>query len=104
MATAGDGVMSSELIYASEVGDLSKVEALFASGVDIDAIDSGGRTAMMAAVHGNHPEVVAALIAVGADVDKQDNMKDNPFLYAGAEGLLDILKLTIAAGANIQNV
>ena len=27
-------------------------------------------------------------------------MKNNPFLYAGAEGYLDILKLTIDAGAD----
>ena len=29
-----------------------------------------------------------------------DNRLDNPFLYAGAEGLLDVLLLTIEAGAD----
>src|SRR5205085_2917822 len=54
----------------------------------------------IAATHGNHVETVKALIDAGADIDLQDALLDNPFLYAGAEGLLDILKLTIAAGAD----
>ena len=29
------------------------------------------------------------------DINLQDEIKDNPFLYAGAEGLLDVLKLLI---------
>ena len=40
------------------------------------------------------------LLKAGADVNIQDDMKNNPFLYAGAEGYLDILKLTIEAGAD----
>lgn len=32
--------------------------------------------------------------------DIQDDMLNNPFLYAGAEGYMDILKLMIAAGAD----
>jgi hypothetical protein len=45
-------------------------------------------------------ETVRALIEAEANVDIQDDRLDNPFLYAGAEGLLDILRLTIAAGAD----
>ena len=45
-------------------------------------------------------EAVRALIGAGADVDIRDDRLDNPFLYAGAEGLLDILRLTIEAGAD----
>ena len=45
-----------------------------------------------------------ARFQAGADIHIQDNMKDNPFLYAGAEGLLEILRLTIAAGANTKLV
>jgi hypothetical protein len=92
------------LIQASEQGDLALVHSILATGVDIDAVDERGRTAVMAATHGNHPGVVKALIDAGANIHIQDNMKDNPFLYAGAEGLLDILRLTIAAGANTKLV
>jgi ankyrin repeat protein len=54
----------------------------------------------MAATHGRRAATVAALLRAGANVNIQDARRDNPFLYAGAEGLLDILRLTIAAGAD----
>ncbi len=54
----------------------------------------------MIATRGYHVEAVRALIGAGADVDIRDDRLDNPFLYAGAEGLLDILRLTIEAGAD----
>lgn len=59
---------------------------------------------MMAATHANKVATVQVLIEAGADVDIQDNRSDNPFLYAGAEGLLDILRLTMAAGADTKLV
>jgi ankyrin repeat protein len=40
---------------------------------------------------------VPLLVAAGADVNAQDNIKDSPFLLAGASGDVDILKLLIAA-------
>jgi len=92
------------LIQASESGDLALVRTILATEVNIDAVDDRGRTAVMAATHGNHPAVVNVLIEAGANIHIQDNMRDNPFLYAGAEGLLKILRLTIAAGPNTKLV
>jgi uncharacterized protein len=46
------------------------------------------------------PDAVRALIEAEADVDAQDAERYNPFLYAGAEGLLDILTLVNEAGAD----
>ena len=74
--------------------------ALLEAGADVDERDADGRTPVMAATRGNHVETVRALIEAEANVDIQDDRLDNPFLYAGAEGLLDILRLTIAAGAD----
>jgi len=39
-------------------------------------------------------------VDAGADVDIRDNRLDNVFLYAGAEGLLDILRIANDAGAD----
>ncbi len=104
IGSKGEGDKRMNLIRASENGDLALVHSILATGVDIDAVDDRGRTAVMAATHGNHPSVVQALIEAGANIHIQDNMKDNPFLYAGAEGLLEILRLTIAAGADTKLV
>ncbi len=90
------------LIKAAEQGDTSTVLSLLQKGADINGKDERGRTAIMAATHGNHPETVKALIDAGADVNLQDDILDNPFLYAGAEGLLEIVKLTIDAGADTK--
>lgn len=94
--------MSEALTQAAEQGNQKAVFELIASGTSINSVDSRGRTALMAATHANQIDMVRVLLENGADVDLQDNMNDNPFLYAGAEGLLEILKLTIAAGANTK--
>jgi ankyrin repeat protein len=94
--------MNNNLIAAAERGDTAGVRQLLQDGANIDTRDERGRTAVMAATHGNRVDTVAALIEAGADINIRDNRLDNPFLYAGAEGLLDILKLTIAAKADTK--
>lgn len=92
--------MGQELIKAAEKGETAAVLELLKKGADINAADEKGRTAVLAATHGNHAETVKALIEAGADIHIRDNRLDNVFLYAGAEGLLDIVKLAIDAGAD----
>ncbi|MFN8441603.1 MAG: ankyrin repeat domain-containing protein [Caldilineaceae bacterium] len=96
------GSMNKQLIVAAETGDTARVRQLLQAGAQINARDERGRTAVMAATHGNQVATVALLIEAGADIDQQDNLLDNPFLYAGAEGLLEILQLTITAGADTK--
>jgi ankyrin repeat protein len=89
------------LIDAAAAGDLVGLRALLAtSELDLNAQDQRGRTALMAATYANQPTAVALLLQAGADVDLQDDMLNNPFLYSGAEGLMEILKLAHAAGAD----
>lgn len=94
--------MTANLIQAAEVGDTATALRLLQEGADINGQDDRGRTAVMAATHGNRVDTVRALIEAGADINIRDNRMDNPFLYAGAEGLLDILKLTIDAEADTK--
>lgn len=89
------------LIDAAAAGDLAGLRALLeTSELDLNARDSRGRTALMAATYANQPAAVALLLQAGADVDLQDDMLNNPFLYSGAEGLMEILALTHRAGAD----
>lgn len=88
------------VLRAAEAGDLEGIRAAVASGVDIDARDERGRTALMRATYANQLDAFRLLLEMGADVDLQDDMLNNPFLYAGAEGLLEILKLAHDAGAD----
>ncbi len=82
------------LIAAAGRGDLAAVRGLLAQGASVTARDDRGRTALLAATHGNHVEVARVLIAAGADVNAKDAIEDSPFLYAGAEGRTEILKMT----------
>ena len=65
------------------------LDAMAADTPLIDARDSRGRTAL--------------LIAAGANVNAQDDLLDTPFLYAAAEGRLEILRMTLAAGADLAS-
>ncbi|MFD0673053.1 ankyrin repeat domain-containing protein [Cohnella sp. GCM10027633] len=95
-------LMDRQLISAAERGDNDRLRQLLQEGADMNARDSRGRTAIMAATHGNRPEAVKLLIDAGADINAQDDRRDNPFLYAGAEGRFEILELLIAAKADTK--
>ncbi len=88
------------LHVAADRGDLAGIRAAVASGVDINGRDESGRTALMRATYANQPEAFRLLLELDADVDLQDDRLNNPFLYAGAEGLMEILKLANEAGAD----
>jgi ankyrin repeat protein len=79
------------------------IRELISRGVDIDARDTAGRTALLIATHGNRIEIARLLIEAGADVNAKDRIADSPYLYAGARGHLDILKMTLAHGADLKS-
>jgi len=85
---------------AAREGDVASIERLLAAGLPIDAQDADGRTPIMVATVARRTDAVRALVDAGADVDIRDNRLDNVFLYAGAEGLLDILRIANEAGAD----
>lgn len=61
---------------------------------DIDATDTVGRTAVLIAAKAGRHDVVAALMAAGADIDKQDNICLNPFLWGCISGDLELVQMT----------
>ena len=85
------------LLDAVRGGDLAQVR-LFVGKVDLEARDRQGRTALLLATHANNVDIARVLIQADADVNAKDAMKDTPFLYAGAEGRDEILKLILATG------
>jgi ankyrin repeat protein len=47
--------------------------------------------------------VARFLIQEGADVNAKDFVQDTPFLYAGAEGRTEILRMVLSAGADLAD-
>jgi ankyrin repeat protein len=92
--------MTDLLIQAAIKGDVERIRELLAAGADPDVRGVGGTTPLLAATKARQTEAFRALLEAEADVDLQDDILDNPFLYAGAEGILDILKLANDAGAD----
>ncbi len=62
-----------------------------------------GTPAIVAATKAGDTETVRTLLEAGADPNAKDGMQDSAFLYAGAEGLDEILKLTLAHGADVTS-
>jgi ankyrin repeat protein len=85
---------------AAHVGDVPAIRRLLREGLPLDARDTYGRTPVMVATVARQADAVRALIDAGADIDIRDNRLDNVFLYAGANGLLEILELANEAGAD----
>lgn len=94
------GSMDDKLFAAAEKGSVPLISELLKQGANVNAQDARGRTPVMAATYARQPKAVEALLRSGADVNQRDLMLNNPFLYAGAEGMLEILKLAHAAGAD----
>jgi len=88
------------LLAAAAAGDAGGIARALAGGANPDARDPAGTPALMLATRARSAQAVRVLIDAEADVDAQDAERFNPFLYAGAEGLLDILVLANEAGAD----
>ncbi|QIK70673.1 ankyrin repeat domain-containing protein [Erysipelothrix sp. HDW6C] len=59
---------------------------------NIDMQNATGATALLIAVHNNDIETAKSLIDCGANVNIQDLIHDSPYLYAGANGRIEIIK------------
>jgi ankyrin repeat protein len=96
----GGNVMNERLFSAAASGDVAGISAALVGGADVDARDAHGRTALLVATIAGQVDAVRRLLDAEPDVDLQDDQLDNPFLYAGAEGLTEILRLVNEAGAD----
>ena len=55
------------LVRASEKGKIDEVRSLLDAGVHVDSVDEFGNTALMQAARYNHSDIMALLVARGAD-------------------------------------
>lgn len=70
------------LRYASRNGNILMVRALLEAGVNVNASDDLGSTALHKAAKYNHQKVVMTLISYGANVNAQNNSGESPLAYA----------------------
>jgi len=89
-----------ELIQAARTGKLEAVKKLLAEGVNVDARDQLGWTALMYASSGSHVNVTKLLVSRGADVNGRNNLGWAPLMIAAGNGHADIVKLLLSKGAD----
>jgi ankyrin repeat protein len=66
-------VSTQEFFRAVKDGDTAEVQGLIEAGVDVNAMDKNGNTALMCALYIGHTEIVELLISKGADVNAQND-------------------------------
>ena len=90
------------LHQAAQAGDIEVLKAAFAAGVDTDARDGQGWTALMHAVNKGYPLLVEPLLAAGAGVDVRAPDGATALFMAAAHGHTEIVALLMKAGADIS--
>lgn len=86
----------SELLKAARLGEQARVIALLDQGIEIDARDESGVTALMHAIKGEHLETVHTLIECGADRNAKGKFLGfSPIIFAVKAGNADILELLL---------
>ena len=89
------------MMFAAFNGHTAVVGFLVGKGAEVDNKDINGRTALMYASSGPFAETVDLLVKRGADPNVQGTLEGfTPLMTAAAEGLVDVVRLLLAAGAD----
>jgi hypothetical protein len=99
--------LNSNFIRAVKKGQFDKVQALLKEGVNIEAVDKNGRTALMFAVEKEYKDIVKYLLEKGAKIDIKDNkgisVIDRAHKKSGTD-LLELLEMYYAMQVNSVEV
>lgn len=97
----GDGM--TPLMRASYFGNMDVIVFLIKSGVNVNAKDSCGGTALMYAAESSPRAVLNALIRAGARIDERmDNGMSALMIAAQSNQSPDVISLFLSAGANVS--
>ncbi len=88
----------------TEEDDPVGVQLLLKHKAKVDTRDSRGRSALHEAAYAGHADIIAALLAAGADVRARDAVERTPWLDAARGGKLAALEALAEAGSQIAAV
>ena len=88
------------LAAAAERREWRSMHTLLAAGVNVNAAQADGATALHWAAHWDAPAVVEALLRAGADVDAANDHGVTPLFLAAENGSRPVAEHLLAAGAD----
>jgi ankyrin repeat protein len=83
-------------------GDVEAVKDHLRSGVDINALDRYGQTALMLAAHHGHEQIVELLVAQGADLNVTAKYTLSALMLAVVAGQASIARMLARTGADLS--
>ncbi len=97
-----DAETCSQLTRAARNGDTAVIERLLDNGVDVNARNSDGQTALELAILSGSTLLVQYILDKGADVNIKDRRGNTALLVACSKSGLDIVRLLLDFGADID--
>jgi ankyrin repeat protein len=89
---------------AAQTGDVARITALAASGADLDARDSHGRTAVHVAAFARQRGAIQALAKAGGKLDLLENDRYDAVTIAAVANDEETLRLLLSLGASAKQV
>lgn len=93
-----------DYLLAAQQGELAKLKSCLRQGVDINAVNRQGQTAITLASLNKKYDCVATLIDAVADINKQDHTCLNPFLICCLNNDLTLLRLILPARPDLNRL
>ncbi len=94
---------ASPLVEAVKTGDLAAARALMAKGVDVNAPEADGTTALHWAVQRNDVDLVSRLLKAGAQVNVKNVFGSTPMFEAAVTGNAVLVERLLAAGGDVES-
>ena len=103
LALSGATYAQGTLVGAARAAQHTAALAALAERADPNQTEPDGTTPLHWAVHNNDAELVAKLIAAGANVNVANDYGATPMSEAAVTANIDVLKALLAAGASVES-